>query len=319
MEVSKQQVKPTETKLAAPSRMRLDALVKGRQQSPFRLLLSGEEGIGKSSFAAAAPSPIFFAPEDGTGMLDVVRFPQPETWKDALDAIDTLTNEKHDFRTLVIDTVDWLEPMLWAHICARDKQSSIESYGYGKGFQAAIDEWRVYLSALERMRKTKLINVILLAHTALRTFKNPVGSDYDRWELRMNSKAAGLLKEWSDAVLFAAYEVFSVIDDRKRVRGVDNNGARVVHTQRRAAWDAKNRYSLPETMPLDFGELAKGIEAHESISPEKLIEAIKETAAKLGGEMEKETLASLGRVGQDAVKLAALNNWATAKLQEKAS
>lgn len=317
MEVPRQQNKPTETKAAAPSRMRLDALVKGKQQSPFRLLLLGSEGVGKSTFAAAAPNPIFFAPEDGTGQLDVTRFPQPQSWKDAIDSVETLTKEDHDFKTLVVDTVDWLEPMLWAHVCERDKQASIESYGYGRGYQVAIDEWRAYLAALERMRKAKPINVIFLAHAALKTFKNPTGADYDRWELRLNMKAGGLLKEWVDAVLFATYESYTVTDDRKRTRGVDNNGARIVYTQRRAAFDAKNRYSLPETMPLDFGEFAKGIEAHESAKPDALVAAIKETAAKLGGPLEKETLASLGRVGQDAIKLAALNNWAIAKLQER--
>lgn len=314
METQKQQQPP---KPVPPPRMGLGALVKGKQAHPTRVLLYGPEGVGKSTFGAGAPGAVFLGAEEGTSQLDVTRFPQPETWTDALDAITTLTNEKHEFKTLVIDTLDWLEPTLWDSICKRDNQKSIESYGYGKGFQAALDEWRIFLSALERLRKAKPMHIVMLAHSWIRPFKNPTGEDYDRYELKINAKAGGLLKEWCDAVLFATYETFAVKDDRKRVRGVDNNGARVVYTQRRAAYDAKNRYSLPETMPLDWGEFMSGVTSHKPAEPVALVEAIKEIASKLGGDMEKETLASLGRVGQDAVKLAALNNWATAKLNEK--
>ena len=303
--------------LRNPSRMTLGSVVSGRQEHPVRVLLYGPEGVGKSTFGAGAPAPIFLGAEEGTSQLDVTRFPQPESWQDALDAVDTLTNEKHDYKTLVIDTLDWLEPVLWDWMSRRDKQTNIEAYGYGKGYQAAIDEWRIFLSALERLRKTKPMHVVMLAHSWIKGFKNPTGDDYDRYELKIHSKAGGLLKEWSDAVLFATYETFVHKDERKRVRGVDNNGARIVYTQRRAAYDAKNRYSLPETMPLDWAEFEAAVKAHKPADPDALIDVIKDTAAKLGGALEKETLSSLGRVGKDAVKLSSLMNWATAKLNEK--
>src|SRR5690348_6173787 len=131
--------------VAKPSRMTVANIVRGRQDRPRRILLHGVEGVGKSTFGASAERPVFLGPEDGTAHLDVPRFPAPETWTEALEAIDALRTATHDYQHLVIDTLDWLEPLNWTHICQRDHQDNIESYGYGKGYVAALDEWRVFV------------------------------------------------------------------------------------------------------------------------------------------------------------------------------
>ena len=320
-----QSQQPPQPKVATKiTRMGLSALVKGRQAHPTRALLYGPEGVGKSTFAAAAPSPIFLGAEEGTAQLDVTRFPQPESWPDAFDAVETLIVEPHEYKTLVIDTLDWMEPLMWDFICQRDtagrkeKLSNIEDYGYGKGYQVALDEWRKFLAALERLRKAKPMHVVMLAHSWVKPFKNPEGGDFDRYELKINNKAAGLVKEWNDAVLFANYETYAVKEkDTRRVRGVDNNGARIVRTERRAAYDAKNRYGLPEQMPLSWDEFMKGVENCRPADPAALLEVIKARATQLGGELEAATLAAIERAGGDAVKLAQLADWALAKLQQK--
>ncbi|RYZ41299.1 MAG: hypothetical protein EOO72_07980, partial [Myxococcaceae bacterium] len=103
-----------QSKPPVPSRMTLDALVRGKRAAPLRVVLYGVEGIGKSTFGASAPAPIFLGAEDGTDHLDVTRFPSPESWQEVLDAVRVLTTEQHDYRTLVVDTLDWAEPLLWA-------------------------------------------------------------------------------------------------------------------------------------------------------------------------------------------------------------
>lgn len=301
----------------APSKMTLDRLVTGKKQKPIRVLLFGVEGIGKSTFGANAPRPIFLCAEDGTDQLDVTRFPTPESWQDVRDAIHTLATSEHDRKTLVIDTLDWMEPLLWAHICKRDSQPNIEAYGYGKGYQAALDEWRDFLAALERLRLAKQMHIVLLAHSWVKNWKNPEGDDFDRYELKLNAKAAGLIKENVDAVLFANHETFASKDAKtKRVRGV-STGARLIYTNRTAAYDAKNRYGLPDSMPLDWAEFQKHVEASTPADPTRLVEAITKNAARLDDADAKSALSAIGRANGDGSKLAQLNTWVNAKLGEK--
>jgi hypothetical protein len=259
-----------------PSRVRrpmLASVTTGMQSRPVRAVLYGPEGIGKSTFAAHAPSPIFLGSEEGTSQLDVARLPEPRYWQEVNDAIEDLTNEQHQYKTLVIDTLDWLEPVLWDHLCKESSKESIEDFGYGKGYSVALDAWRALLARIDALRLKRGMHVIALAHTWIRKFQNPDGEDFDRYELKINNKAAGLWKEWSDAVLFAQYETFTRETRTGKVRAV-STGARVVHTNRTAAWDAKSRYPIPEQIALDWGEFWAAIEKGEPLSAEKLLEQI---------------------------------------------
>lgn len=302
-----------------PNRMTLQSVAKGKKRGPFRILIHGVDGVGKSTFGADAPNPIFLGSEDGSDHLDVARFPMPQSWDDILDAIRTLASEPSTYKTLVMDSLDWTEPLLWKAICARAQVSSIEEVGggYGKGYTAAFEEWRVLIAALERLQRERGMSVILIAHSFIKSFKNPEGDDFDRYILKLNEKAAGLVREWCSGVYFANYETFAVKDKAKRVRGV-STGARLLYTQRTAAYDAKDRYALPESLPLSWSEFAASVERGQSADPVILKEEIERKAKLLGAEMEKATLDSLGRVGDDASKLAQLNSWVNCKVAEKA-
>lgn len=245
-------------------RMTLASVQRGKIKQPMRLVMYGPPGIGKSTFASQAPNPIFIGAEKGTAMLDVARFPQPERWEDVHEALRTLWNEKHDFKTLVVDTLDWLEPLNHAQVVAEDgKVKSIDEIGYGRGFNVALDKWRVFLSRLEKLCDARGLNIILLAHCHVKTFKAPDVDHYDRYELKLHAKANGLIQEWADEVLFANYETLTREDDRtKTVRGV-SDGTRLLHTVRHACWDAKNRHSLPAVLPLSWDEYAGAVRASQ--------------------------------------------------------
>lgn len=243
-----------------PSRMKLAAVQSSRKDAPTRWLLYGVEGIGKSTFGAEAPSPIFISAENGLKHLDVPMFPAPTSFKDVLDAVDELTTTDHAYKTLIIDTLDWIEPLLWRDVCQKANAADIEAVGGGfqKGYIAAVDTWRVLLARLERLNETKGMEIGLLAHTTVTTFNNPNGPDYKRFQAAFHVKAYDLVKQWVDLVLFANFEdVYGPDAGKKRgqIKGV-STGKRELFTERTAAYDAKNRLGLPPMIPFSYADFA---------------------------------------------------------------
>lgn len=224
-----------------------------RTDRPLRALVYGNAGVGKSTLGSKAPSPVFLCGEDGVSHLDVQRFPTPETWADVLSAIDALTKEEHGFKTLVIDTIDWLEPLCWAHVCKAAGKPDIEAFGYGKGYVAAVDAWRLFLARLETLQAKRGMHVILLGHAVARDHKDPELDSWKRWTPKLHQAAADLICEWCDAVLYATHQAFAKKDGPK-TRGV-STGERVLHTEWTAGHVAKNRHGFPPVIPLAWEEL----------------------------------------------------------------
>lgn len=301
-----------------PNRMTLASITMGTREAPYRLLVHGTDGVGKSTFAANAPRPVFLGPEDGTDHLDVARFPVPESWVDILDAIHTLRTEPHEYRTLAVDSLDWVEPLIWTAVCVNAGVQGIEEVGggYGKGYVAALDEWRRFLAALEALQRERGMHVILIAHSLIKIFRNPEGEDFERYVLKLNEKAAGFCREWSKGVYFANYETFAVKDKAKRVRGV-STGARLLYTQRTAAYDAKDRYSVPPSLPLSWDEFDAAARAAAPASLEALQAECARKAHELGGDVENVAMGYLESHKTNAVALAQLNDRLNAKLAEK--
>lgn len=297
------------------SRMTIAGITKGRLKRPRRIVMHGPDGVGKTTFGANAPKPIFIGTEEGTEHMDVARFPAPRTWQEVLDALRELTEGKHDFESMIFDTLDWAEPLIFQLVCRNAGVATIEEVGggYGKGYSAALDHWRVFLRALERLQAERGMHLVLLGHSLIKTFKNPQGEDFDRYIMQLNEKAAGLLRQWANGVYFANYETFAVADKAKRVRGV-STGARLMYTQRTAAYDAKDRYGLPEVLPLSWAEFEKHARLGQPMTPDEFADAIKHKAKQLDAELAKQALGALERVAGDAQKLAELNNWCAAKL-----
>lgn len=292
---------------------RLARVVRGRIEKPIKLVLYGTDGLGKSTFASNAPAPIFIGSEDGTSQLDVARMPDIRAWTDILECADELAGAEHEYKTVVLDTADWAEPMCWAYVAAKAKKPDIESLPYGKGYVAALDQWRVLLSKFERLIHSRDMNVIILAHVWIKTFKAPDSDDFDRYEMKLHPKAAGLLREWSDATLFGAYETFTD-SSGGRAKGI-STGARVIHTQRAAAYDAKNRYDLPPTIPLDWQAFHDATKAHRPASPEQLTARIEKLLEAADDVLRARVRAAVQKASSDAAQLAKIHNHLSAQMQ----
>jgi hypothetical protein len=239
--------------------------------TPPRLLLYGVAGIGKTLFATSAPRPVVLQTEDGLGTISAPTFGMLRSFDEVMQAIGSLYDEAHDFQTVVVDSLDWLEPLIWQHTAQQHKQPNIEAFGYGKGYLAALDAWRSVLEGLNALRDARGMAVILLAHAEIKRFDSPETEPYDRYQPKLHARASALVQEHVDAVLFANYRITTLKSDagfgKKVVRGV-TGGDRLLHTVERPAFLAKNRFGLPETMPLSWPEFAAGIPFYANATPD---------------------------------------------------
>lgn len=231
----------------------------GRRPAPPRLVIYGIEGVGKSTFCAGAPRAIFIPTEDGLNQIDCASFPLATSLSDVQSALAALAAEPHDYHTVVIDSLDWLEQLIWEQLCAEHRVSSIEKVdgGYGKGYISALGVWRRILAALDVLHKQRQMAVLLTAHAKIERFEDPETSAYDRYSPRLNKHAAALVTEWSDAVLFATRKFRTEREEvgfgqqRTIAVGVGTDGGqRILRTVGGPACIAKNRYNLPYELPL---------------------------------------------------------------------
>ena len=248
----------------------LASLRRSGTATPPRLLTYGVAGVGKTKLAADAPRPIFLQTEDGLGKLSADTFGMLRSYDDVQDALDVLYREDHGFQTVVLDSLDWLEPMIWKRTCQDNSWPDIEKPGFGKGYVAALDVWRGFLDGMTLLRDERGMAVILIAHADIKRFDSPETEPYDRYQPKLQSRAAALVQEHVDAVLFANYRISTLKSDvgfKKQVtRGV-GGGDRLLHTCERPAFLAKNRFGLAESMTLDWPTLAAGIPFYANTIP----------------------------------------------------
>lgn len=233
-------------------------IISGKIIKPQKVVIYGPEGIGKSTFAAQFPKPLFIDTEGSTSHLEVDRLPRPTSWQMLRQYIKDLKGDTMGYRTLVIDTADWAERLCEEAICQSNGKVGIEDFSYGKGYTYVKEEFGRLLDSLSDLIDAGM-NVVLTAHSIIRKFELPEETGaYDRYELKLGQKAgnqcAALAKEWADMVLFANYKeiVITTKDNKKKVSG----GKRVMYTAHNPCWDAKNRHGLADELPFDYQEIA---------------------------------------------------------------
>jgi len=248
--------------------------------APPRIIVYGPHKIGKTTFGAGAPSPIVISTEEGIGRLDVPHFPVLTEYAQVIEALGALYQEEHEYATVVVDSADWLEPIVWREICRRKGWQDVESPGYGKGYLAALDVWREVLAGANALRAERGMCVVFLAHAEIKRFDAPDTDPFDRYQIKLQPRAAALLEEWADAVLFANYRTYVQKTDvgfnKSVTRGV-GVGERLLFTEERPAFKAGNRYSLPPELPLSWAAFQAALGGAEA-EPEQASEASEQAA-----------------------------------------
>lgn len=231
----------------------LSTLKRRSVEKPPRIWVYGTAGIGKTKLGTMAPNPIFLQTEDSA--VDAPTWGVLRTYDEVMQAITTLYQEDHDFKTVVLDSVDWLEPLIWAEVCRMNGWANIDAAGFGKGYAAALDVWRSVLDGIGALRDERGMGVLLIGHAEIKRFDSPETEPYDRYQPKMHRAASALVQEHVDAVLFANYRISTVKTDtgfnKKAVRGVGGTD-RLLFTTERPAFLAKNRFDMPDNLPLDW-------------------------------------------------------------------
>jgi len=240
-------------------------ITKGVAVKPVKACLYGVEGVGKTTFAAEWPDPVFIDVEDGSSHYDVARMPRPTEWLGLIAEIKAAAGMP-EIGTLVIDTADAAEALCVEHVLTVKKWKGIEDAGYGKGYTYLAEEFGKLLTALDEVVASDK-NVLVIAHAQIKKFEQPdeMGA-YDRWELKLQKKCAPLVKEWCDLLLFANYKTDTMKDDSGKYRATGGK-RRMMYAAHTAAYDAKNRLGLPDEMPFEFGSIAEKIPSSTPCEP----------------------------------------------------
>lgn len=243
----------------------LSSITRGKRLRAPKIVVYGPPKIGKSTFAASAPGAIGIITEEGLDNIDVPAFPKAETYEDVMSALATLYTENHEFQTVFVDSLDWLEPLILNKICRDNNVDNIEKIGFGKGYIFADDLWKQFFTGLDALRNHKGMTVVCIAHEQVTKVKNPsLSDDYDAYSLKLNKRATALVNEWADIIGFAQHEVYTRQVDPANKLNKDvkatGTGARKLHLNPHPAYVAGNRYGIPDVV-LSWPDFAQAMAA----------------------------------------------------------
>lgn len=253
-------------------------IIKTKISRPPRIVLYGPHGIGKSTFGVSCPAPVFIQTEDGLQGLETEAFEVAQFYGDVISHLTELATNDHNYKTVVIDSLDWLEKLIFQKVCDDKKIEDITAIPYGRGYSIAATYWAEVLGALEILNLKKKMIVVLLAHAKITQFQDPERENYDRYSLDLQSRASGMVSEWCDILGFANYKIATSSKDAgfgQTIVKARSTGERVLNLEERPAYTAKNRYKMPATVALSWTAIAEHLK-----KPGNLTETKKELVEK---------------------------------------
>lgn len=220
-------------------------------------LIYGPPKIGKTTLAAEFERPVFLQVEEGTpGGAELTSFGLLSEFKQIEEAMIALFGE-HEFKTVVLDSLSALEPLIWREVCDRNKWSSIEAPGYGKGYVEADLIWRDIINGMLALRREKNVTVVLIAHSEIKRIEDPINGPLDRYSIQLHKRAVDIIQKECDVIAFMNYRV-SVQEVRGKFNQTSRKGVgagqRVIYFADRPGFVAGNRRNIPDELDYRHGE-----------------------------------------------------------------
>ncbi len=275
-------------------------IISGKQQRPQRVVIYGVESVGKSTFAAQFPRPLFLDIEGGSAHLDVDRV-EVNSWKQLNECVAEAA--RLDYQTIVIDSADWAERLAVEELLATNKKNSVEDFGYGKGWVMAAEKMSRLLTALDGLIAAGK-NVVVIAHSKVQRVEPPdLLAAYDRYELKLSKQSSPLVKEWADELWFFRFKVKAVTQDGGKAKGIGGK-ERVIFTTHSAAYDAKTRSGLAEELSMDWASVAHLFKASAAAKPAP----VSQESGVVGIDKDSHNAVALLEANEGAINAFLLNN-----------
>lgn len=271
------------------------------------IVVYGPNGVGKSTFASQFPKPLFADLEKGSRHLKVTRLDEFKDLSVFKALVKELIETNSNYETFVVDSIESLEFLVLESIKLKYKAESIEDIPYGKGYAESRE---VMAGLMDQFRKltNKGIGVVLVGHSQTKQQTDATTkSVYDRAIMRCGDKMAAVIKDLSDAVLFATHKVVTTTNKQGKTEAF-SDGTRVLFTQWRDNFDAKNRMGLPLEIPLSYEALNQAMSTGETLDAAEILADIAEISSKLKDDVRVKVQAQVEKFKTDPKKLAEIRS-----------